>query len=372
VIDLDKVCGGPAAALTLDQLHQRCTHYGAAFAGSGGKIVFAIVAGVLVGLFVLLRRVKKREDRATVVLNTLEGLLYGALGGWFGASAGALLALLLPHHFFGAMLAVFALLAVLVMIGALVTGSGGGIKAVGVLSHLSLAGILVAAAAFAFAVPGNGRAGDAFEGYAIAASLAFATTGFLGALMAALFRGYHGGVGWLLVPVNASWGALGNLLGLMNHLACLLYFKDYGGVQETRRWYVRYDAGFHLKANYDFTEGDAMSANRVESHEAVHVLQHFIAGPIYPLSHAAWVATMFLPGLIAGAIAKHRTVAEGITDFTYFNNPWEVMAYGVAGRRNDGAADQPLVFNEVAAWIVSIVWILLAIGGLIGFLASRP
>jgi hypothetical protein len=157
----------------------------------------------------------------------------------------------------------------------------------------------------------------------------------------------------------------------MNHFACLFYFKDWGKPNERRLWYVRYDGGFNLKKGFDFTEGDAMSGNNVESHEATHVIQHFLFGPIYPLSHAAWVVLMFLPGLIAGGIAKHRNVGQGIVDFTYFNNPWEVIAYAVDGRRNDGQPKQPLIFNDVAAWIVGLLWIVGATVGVIVFLADR-
>jgi len=294
--------------------------------------------------------------------------VYGALAGWFGALAGQILALLLHPAFYGVMMLVFALLAVLIMVGALVQGSGGGIKAVGVLSHLALAGGLVIVAALGFAVPQR-RAGNSFETYLLASGVVFWLTAVAGALVVALYRGYHGAVGWLLVPINASWGALGNLLGLMNHLACLFYFKDWGQPAEHRRWYVRYDGGFHLKQGFDFTEGDAMSGNAVETHEATHVLQHFIAGPIYPLSHAAWMALWVVPGVILGAIC--RTVGKGIVDMTYYNNPWEVMAYAVAGTRNDGAAKQPLIFNEVLAWILAILWIAVATAGLVGFLAAR-
>ena len=369
MIDLDQVCGGAAAALTLGQIQQRCTNWSELWAPTPGNITAAIVSGGLVAVFVLIRRLKQKEDAKWVVLSVLEGLLYGALAGWFGALAGHVLALLLGPTFFGAMFLVFALLALLIMIGALTTGSAGGLKAVGVLCHLALAGALVVPAVAGLQVPTRGRAGAAFELYLVLSGLVFALTAFSGALIVSLFRGYHWAAGWLLVPINASWGALGNLLGLMNHIACLFYFNDWGKPAERRRWYVRYDGGFHLKPGYDFTEGDAMSGHSYESHEAAHVLQHFIAGPIYPLSHAAWMAVMVVPGIIAGAIA--RTVGKGITDFAYFNNPWEVIAYAFAGTRNDGDLKQPLIFNDVAAWIVGLIWILGATAGLVSFLAVR-
>jgi hypothetical protein len=230
------------------------------------------------------------------------------------------------------------------------------VKALGALAHLTLAGLLVAPAISAFAVPPQGPVGDAYRTYVDATARTFALTGLGGAAIVALFRGYHWAVGWALVPLNASWGALGNLLGLMNHFACLLYYRDHGKPVETRSAFVRYDAGFHLKSLYDFTEGDAMSGNRVVSHEAIHVAQHFLLGPIYPLAHAAWVMLMLPAGVVAGGLFK-RTIGQAITDLTYFNNPFEVLAYAGGGTRDDGEPLQPLVFNDVAAWIVSVAWI---------------
>jgi hypothetical protein len=369
MIDLDRLCGVPAAGLTLTQIQRRCTKLEGLWTPDALNVTLTIVSGLLVALFVLIRRVKHGEGAGWIVLNVIEALVYGALAAWFGTIAGQTLALLLEPAFFGVMLLVFAILSVLIMIAALAKGTAGGIKAVGVLSHLALAAALVAVAVAAFMVPTSRRAGNPFETYLVISGVVFALTALAGTLIVSLYRGYHWAVGWLLVPVNASWGALGNLLGLMNHVACLFYYNDWGKPNERRRWYVRYDAGFHLKAGFDFTEGDAMSGTNVEPHEGAHVFQHFIFGPIYPLSHGAWVALWVLPGVILGTI--YRTVGQGITDFTYYNNPWEVIAYAFGGTRNDRAAKQPLIFNDVAAWIIAVIWILAAIVGLIIFLAAR-
>jgi hypothetical protein len=370
MIDLDRLCGGtPAAALTLTQIQRRCTNLEELWTPDALNVTLAIVSSVIVAVCVLIRRVKQGEGAGWTFLNVIEGLLYGALAAWFGAIAGQTLAILLDPAFYGALLLVFAVLAVLIMIAALVDGTAGGIKAAGALSHLVLAAALVGVAVAAFMVPRRGRAGNPFETYLVLSGVVFALTAAAGTLIVSLYRGYHWAAGWLLVPINASWGALGNLLGLMNHVACLCYYADWGRPDERRRWYVRYDLGFHLKAGFDFTEGDAMSGKGVETHEGVHVFQHFIFGPIYPLSHAAWMAAWLVPGIIFGAI--YRTVGQGITDFTYFNNPWEVVAYAFGGTRRDAAALQPLIFNDVAAWIIAVIWILAAIAGLVVFLAAR-
>lgn len=162
---------------------------------------------------------------------------------------------------------------------------------------------------------------------------------------------------------------IGNVLGLLNHLASTFFFKNWGDVEEKRTFYVHYKSGFHLKKNFDFTWGDAVSGKVVEKHEAMHVLQHLVFGPIFPISHAIWAALMAVPGLIAGAIA--RDAIKGVMDFSYYNNPWEVIAYAVMGTRHDRDPDQPLIWNDIAAWIVTVLWIASATTALIIYLATR-
>lgn len=365
---LSQLCGGPAATLTLAQIQERCTKFDALWTPNTWNVAVAVVAAALVAVAVLIRRLRQGEGAGWVVLGVLEGLVYGALAAWFGAITGQMLALLLPPQLFAWMLLAFALLSVVIMVTAAIQGSAGGMKALGILCHLALAAALVVLAITAFGLPAR-RAANAFTTYLLVSGLVFAATAVAGALIVSLYRGYHGAVGWLLVPINASWGVLGGLLGLMTHVACLFYYKDWGRPVETRRFYVQYAGGFHLKAGFDFTEGDAMSGTGVEAHEAVHVVQHFLMGPIYPLSHLAWMALWVVPGLILGAIV--RTTGQGITDLTYYNNPWEVVAYAFDGMRHDRDTKQPLIFNDVAAWIVAVLWILGATAGFIVFLVAR-
>lgn len=369
MFELDLFCSKAASGLTLDGIVADCKGWGTLWHLTAGDIVLAVTSGVIVAVAVLVSRIKQGEDAIWVVLNTLEGLLYGVLAGWFGVITGELLAILLGPLALAGMLLVFALLSILVMIAAVAKGSAGGIKALGVFCHLLMSGALVVVAIAGFMVSDTGRAGNAYETYVQIAGFVFGFTAVIGAMIVSVLRGYHWAVGWLLVPINASWGALGNLLGIMNHFACLFYYEDWGKPNERRRWYVRYDKGFHLKSGFDFTEGDAMSGKGVETHEAIHVLQHFIAGPAYPLSHAAWMVLFFIPGIIAGAAT--RTVEQGIVDFTYYNNPWEVVAYAVDGTRHDSDANQPLIFNDIAACIIALTWICGAIGGVIAFLVLR-
>jgi len=380
VNDLDKLCKAKSAGLTLHQLMSRCNSYGMAWNLDGLKIGMIIAGALLLALFVLLDRLNEKKDdpanpgtptgigAPTIIFNLLEALVYGGLAVWAGSSAGLILALMLDPQYMGVLLIGFAVVALLMMIAALVKGTGGN-KGLGAFCFLLLIGAHVGAAIFAFQVPNSGRAGDPYGTYLTVISIFFALSGFVGAWIVTIYRGYHWSVAWLLIPLNASWGLLGNILGLMNHFASGFFYDKSGGEVDKRVFYVLYADGFHLKADYDFTLGDAVSANKVEKHEAVHVIQHFLFGPIYPLSYAAWAVLMFLPGIIAGAAADNRTVGTGITDLCYYNCPWEQIAYVEEGSDNDG--EDKLIFNKVVGWIINVIWVLGATGLAILYIHSR-
>lgn len=272
----------------------------------------------------------------------------------------------------GMLLLLFAVLAGLMMVASPVknTADAGDI-ALGVICHVLLAGGLVVVAIMAFQVPSKAPAGDAYQTYLWLITLLFTATALADAWVVSICRGYHGAIGWLLVPLNASWGLIGNLLGLMNHIACTFYFNNSGDEIDTRAFFVRYKSGFSLRQNFDYTQGDAMSANSVPNHEAVHVIQHFLFGPVYPLSYGLWAAIMFLPGIIVGIAtrdpATNRGVGEGINDLCYYNCPWEQTAYQFEG----GYGSDVVIFNKYVGWPVYIAWIIGATLLMVLFIVSR-
>lgn len=360
MVEFNELCSAAANALTLDQLLEGCTNYAAAWGSSAQKLGLAIGAGFLAAVVLLIQRLVSGEGVGPVVLAVFEGVAYGAIGLWAGASAGSMLALLLPPGVSAALFIVLMGIGVFVTIWALAKGDAKWEKAVGVFALAALLLILLLPTIFALAIPSEGPARDAYEDYVLWVSVTFGITGWAGALMAAMFRGYFYGLGLVLVLINASWGLIGNVLGLFNHFASTFFFKDWGDVDDDKRiFYVHYRKGFHLKSGFDFTWGDAVSGTTVEEHEAVHVLQHLILGPIFPISHAIWAVLMLIPGLIAGAI-KRSDAFKGVMDLSYYNNPWEVIAYAWKGTRHDGANKQPLIFNDVLAWILTVLWILSA------------
>jgi hypothetical protein len=162
----------------------------------------------------------------------------------------------------------------------------------------------------------------------------------------------------------------------MSHVACWNFYADHGAphAPSRRRFYVRYGKGFSLKTSasglpFAFTEGAVISTedDDLAKHEAIHVLQHLITGPFYPLTHFAWFILWIPIALVASRVKQVPAssggttsvdVGDAITAMSYYNNPWEVIAYVVAGDRH---TSDPLVFEDGAGWVFCIVWILLCL-----------
>ena len=377
---LEALCAKSAAEvlkLDADQLRRSGVHLLAAFQPHVSTWVVCIAMAVVGLAWLLIHRIVNKEDAGVVAGNTIEGFLYGAIGSWSGAVAGILIGAIVPPKVVGVALVILAVLSLVFAILAAVRGTGdAGWKVLGFIEFVAIAAALVVTARFCFAIPGKGRAASETSNYLVAMSVLCAILGGLTAILAALFRGAAVWIGWLLAHANGGWGALGNLLGLMSHVACWNFYADHGKphVPSRRRFYVRYEKGFSLKTNasgaaFAFSEGAVISTeyDDLAQHEALHVLQHLIAGPLYPLTHFGWFISWIPVACIASRFTKVPDpkggemcldVGDAITAMSYYNNPWEVIAYTVAGDRH---VSDPLVFGDGAGWVLAIVWILLGL-----------
>ena len=238
-----------------------------------------------------------------------------------------------------------------------------------------LAAVGVMLAVFAYAVPNSGAAGDRYETYLNVAAISLGLLGALDGIVAALLRGPHWAAGWALVFLNSSWGFLGNILGLGTHLGSYLCWADDGAPERDRRKaYSLYRRGLTLRDEpgnrYAFTQGWVMCCDRtgpLEVHEAIHVGQHFVLGPIYVVSHGVWDALGAVIGLIAARV-KNIKAEDGITKMSYFNNPYEIMAYATHnGARHDTDA---LIIPSPWSFIFMVAWILGAVALTTGLVIS--
>jgi hypothetical protein len=174
------------------------------------------------------------------------------------------------------------------------------------------------------------------------------------------------GIGTLAFLLDVTWG----LAGTTN--ACLLHFFNLawaGHADEPRRGAHRYRRGFAFKKGFALTQGAVMSntdsgpGSALYAHERVHVWQNRTFGPLYTLTYLGWMLLMFIPGIIAGIVAR-AGVGTGIERYCYFNNPWEAWAYrtghrhGASPRVNWGT----LIWSDRLVLIVSLVFFATIIG----------
>ena len=152
--------------------------------------------------------------------------------------------------------------------------------------------------------------------------------------------------------LDVTWGLGGSTNGALMHLINFAWgdhaddgavdeWGGSGGEQETRQGAHRYKRGFALKPGFAFTQGAVMSntlsdygdhppSSSLFRHESIHIWQNRLLGPFFWFSYFGWMALTFFPALIAGLIDSAKRVGDAILWWTYFNNPWEVMAYGIA------------------------------------------
>lgn len=145
------------------------------------------------------------------------------------------------------------------------------------------------------------------------------------------------GIGPLAFLLDITWGLGGSTNGFLLHVINFAWGDHADGDDEIRLEAHRYKSGFFIKPGFAFTQGAVMSDMRwgpVEEgdkplyhHETMHTWQNRILGPLFWFSYIGWMAATLLPALVAGLIG--RRVADALTWWTYYDNPWEVMAYGI-------------------------------------------
>jgi hypothetical protein len=381
--DLGDICGGGGdpSSMTLGQLRANCQDFGQAFGLSTVELVLLILV-LLVGLFWLLAaRQRAGADAGTVVGNTIEGALYAAIGMFAGSGFGLFVAEVVPPDLLGTIFWLVGLVALFFAIRGAAKGDGdaGGRVAAVVLGAL-LAVLTVILAILAYAVPNSGAAGDEYETYLNAVAISLGLLAALDGIVAALLRGPHWAAGWALVFLNSSWGFLGNILGLGTHLGSYLCWKDNGDPnRENRKAYTLYKRGLTMKVQpgnrFAFTQGWVMCCDRggdLEVHEALHVGQHFVLGPVYVVSHGIWDALGAGIGagawLVKKASGKPMDFEDAVTNMSYFNNPYEIMAYATHhGSRDD---QTELIIPSPWSFIFMVLWILGAVGITLGLVLS--
>jgi RHS repeat-associated protein len=147
---------------------------------------------------------------------------------------------------------------------------------------------------------------------------------------------------------DSSWGILGTSIGnVVNIYNLIAAPSSYRGDLSKHQNRQVYDAGFRLKTQYAFTQGNTISnmaqgkpigtdPGRLLHHESLHIFQNRAFGPFYQITYIAWLT---VGGLVGGSIASLVYTARGqkydwgdaLQDVGYFDNPWEYWAYQHGG-----------------------------------------
>lgn len=162
------------------------------------------------------------------------------------------------------------------------------------------------------------------------------------------------GLGVLSFLLDVTWGLAGSTIGVLLHLVNVVWGRhadDPAGAtwtdqSETRHYAHRYVSGFRLKPTFAFTQGAVMSnmdaqgpTSSLHRHESIHVWQNRLLGPFFWFSYVGWMVMLLIPALIAGLVTNGKRVGAALEWWCYFNNPWEIMAYGIANP--SGRTSQP-------------------------------
>jgi hypothetical protein len=187
------------------------------------------------------------------------------------------------------------------------------------------------------------------------------------------------GLGAPAFLLDVTWGLGGNTNGVLMHLINFAWAGHGDGPDEIRHEAHRYERGFAIRSGFAFTQGAVMSsmdtlgpASDLFKHESIHVWQNRILGPFFWFSYVGWMGLVLIPALIAGLIDSGRRIGDAIMWWTYFDNPWEIMAYGIANP--EGRTTQSFMSGggTVTGWVCwpTPVAIIVAVPGLLALGAA--
>lgn len=167
--------------------------------------------------------------------------------------------------------------------------------------------------------------------------------------------------GVVAMALDSTWALLPTATGLLVHLVNAAS-PSAEPLPSTRAGYHVYVGGFRLRRGFvlaagnvvtglagpaDLPEGSARAEHRrrlVEQHEASHVWQGRLFGPLYPIAYGAWM----IGGAVVGTAVWLRRRDERwfslVETAAYYDNPFEWWAYRRAGSWPPAGAHPRLVW----------------------------
>lgn len=157
--------------------------------------------------------------------------------------------------------------------------------------------------------------------------------------------------GFLGIALDSTWGLPLVAASLGLHAANLTWSNSgYRQDLSARAGYHVYAGGIYARRGFVWTVGNVVSNARpsdgrrlrmLERHEGLHVWQHRIFGPLYPLLYLAWMAAGGLAGTAVWMV-RRGSWWKTVETIAYYDNPFETWAYRRDERWPHPAADRSL------------------------------
>lgn len=166
--------------------------------------------------------------------------------------------------------------------------------------------------------------------------------------------------GWLAFVLDYTWGWPGTVLGyglqLVNES---MPDAGYDTVLSRQAGAHVYRRGVGL-SGFATTLGNTTTRlgysagveNAMTQHEAMHVWQSRIFGPLYQASYAGWMAGGLFVGTGYWLLHQDQSWYRLVEAAAYVDNPWEVMAYGNQGKWPPSIANPALLWPSWAYPVV--------------------
>lgn len=166
--------------------------------------------------------------------------------------------------------------------------------------------------------------------------------------------------GWLALVLDYTWGAPGTVLGyglqLVNDFTPN---SDYDPALSQLSGAHVYRGGVGLPG-FATTLGNVTTSlgyspgaeNLMLNHEAVHVWQNRLFGPLFSASYMGWMSGGFLVGTGYWFAHPDQHWYSMVETAAYYNNPWEVMAYTIQGNWPPQSANPTLLWPSWADPVV--------------------
>jgi hypothetical protein len=159
--------------------------------------------------------------------------------------------------------------------------------------------------------------------------------------------------------LDSTWALLTTVAGVTAHVVGLVQGEraGYEPTLSERQGRVVYRRGLVVRPRFAITLGNVVNGARdverprrrrlITDHEAVHVWQARVLGPLYPLVYGIWMLVGALAGVAVWTVRRPRSpLSKTVETCSYYANPLEWWAYSRGGDWPPHAAVDGLTWHR--------------------------